>query len=85
MKAREAAKKEREAKLLAEASASTRPGGASTPAVDDLHGLRCHSWVLVLAGKREVPETFFIEASTGHALSPLDDNYHGIEAVWNSK
>jgi len=53
------------------------------PAPDDLHGLRVHSWVLILSGKREVPESFFIEPTTGIAHSVSSDNYLGIESVWN--
>ena len=36
--------------------------------VDKYHGLRVHCWVLVLSGKREVPQNFFIEPSTGGHL-----------------
>ena len=52
---------------------------------DILYGLRVHSWVLVLEGKREVAEGFFIEPLTGlpHALNSLQ--YLGIESVWNHK
>jgi hypothetical protein len=53
------------------------------PPPDPLHGLRIHSWVLILPGKREVPEGFYIEPFTGIA-HPLDSsNYLGIESVWN--
>ncbi len=55
------------------------------PSVDPLYGLRVHCWVLVLSGKREVPETFFIEALTGCAESTKNENYLGIESVWNHK
>ena len=55
------------------------------PPIDPLYGLRIHSWVLILSGKREVPESFFIEALTGCAVSTKDDNYLGIESVWNQK
>lgn len=58
---------------------------AERPPPDQLYGLRVHSWVLVLSGKREVPETFFIEALTGEATSTKDDEYLGIESVWNHK
>lgn len=53
------------------------------PPPDPLYGLRIHSWVLVLSGKREVPETFFIEALSGVAKSTKDENYLGIESIWN--
>jgi hypothetical protein len=55
------------------------------PTADPLYGLRVHSWVLVLSGKREVPETFFIEALTGVGVSTKDDEYLGIESIWNHK
>lgn len=58
---------------------------AERPPPDPLYGLRVHSWVLVLSGKREVPETFFIEALTGQATSTKDEEYLGIESVWNHK
>ena len=53
------------------------------PEEDCLYGLRVHSWVLVLQGKRDVSESFFIEPLTGLA-HPVDSaNYLGIESVWN--
>ncbi|XP_011920158.1 PREDICTED: coiled-coil domain-containing protein lobo homolog isoform X2 [Cercocebus atys] len=52
---------------------------------DALHGLRVHSWVLVLSGKREVPENFFIDAFTGHSYSTQDEHFLGIESLWNHK
>lgn len=55
------------------------------PPADPLYGQRVHCWVLVLSGKREVPESFFVEALTGTAVSTKDDNYLGIESVWNHK
>ena len=55
------------------------------PPHDPLYGMRIHSWVLVLSGKREVPESFFIEALTGCAVSTKDDDYLGIENVWNHR
>ena len=45
------------------------------PPEDKLYGLRTHCWILVLAGKREVPEAFFLEALTGQP-KPLE--YTGI-------
>ncbi|KAH9593703.1 Dynein regulatory complex subunit 7 [Schistosoma haematobium] len=53
------------------------------PTVDPLFGLRIHAWVLILPGKREVPEAFFVETLTGLA-KPLDCSmYLGIESLWN--
>ena len=55
------------------------------PPPDKYHGLRVHCWVLVLAGKREVGHSFFIEPTTGDT-HPLDWNqYLGIEMLWNHK
>lgn len=55
------------------------------PPPDHLHGSRIHCWVLVLSGKREVSEAFFIEPLTGNAKSTTDPNYLGLEAIWNNK
>ncbi|XP_002741356.1 dynein regulatory complex subunit 7-like [Saccoglossus kowalevskii] len=54
------------------------------PPPDDLFGLRIHSWVLVLSGKREVPENFFIEPLSGGSFPTDDDNFLGIESLWNN-
>ncbi|GFR82652.1 dynein regulatory complex subunit 7-like [Elysia marginata] len=53
------------------------------PPPDPLHGLRIHAWVLVLSGKREVPESFFIEPFTGLSHPTSSEAYLGIESVWN--
>lgn len=55
------------------------------PKPDKLHGLRVHCWVLVLSGKREVPESFFIETLTGNCDPLTHSAYLGIESVWNHK
>ncbi|KAK7103521.1 dynein regulatory complex subunit 7-like [Littorina saxatilis] len=54
------------------------------PPPDPLHGLRVHAWVIVLSGKREVPESFFIEPFTGLSHPVTSSNYLGIESVWNN-
>ncbi|XP_063801875.1 dynein regulatory complex subunit 7 isoform X2 [Pseudophryne corroboree] len=72
--AKQEAKKEEEELRLAE---------AETPGPDPLYGLRVHCWVLVLSGKREVPENFFIDALTGNAFGTTDDHLLGIESLWN--
>ncbi|KAJ3219909.1 hypothetical protein HDU67_008438 [Dinochytrium kinnereticum] len=51
---------------------------------DELKGLRIHAWVLVLPGKREVAEAFFIEPSTGKIFPTDNDNYLGVESVFSS-
>uniref|UniRef100_A0A803YA84 Dynein regulatory complex subunit 7 n=1 Tax=Meleagris gallopavo TaxID=9103 RepID=A0A803YA84_MELGA len=58
---------------------------AEEPKRDHLCGLRVHAWVLVLSGKREVPETFFIDPFTGNSHSTMDEQFLGIESVWNHK
>ena len=51
---------------------------------DEYDGKRVHAWVVVLAGKREVPESMFIELTTARKY-PLDTSpYQGLECVWNS-
>ncbi|XP_042336573.1 dynein regulatory complex subunit 7 [Sceloporus undulatus] len=58
---------------------------AQKPKPDTLYGLRVHAWVLVLSGKREVPESFFIDPFTGKSYSTADDHFLGIESVWNHR
>ncbi|CAI8048479.1 Dynein regulatory complex subunit 7 [Geodia barretti] len=53
--------------------------------VDKYHGLRVHCWVLVLSGKREVAQNFFIEATTGESYSTDSELYLGIESLWNHR
>ncbi|KAF1544477.1 Dynein regulatory complex subunit 7, partial [Eudyptula albosignata] len=55
------------------------------PRRDPLYGLRVHAWVLVLSGKREVPETFFINPFTGNSHSTMDEHFLGIESLWNHR
>ncbi|XP_044125266.1 dynein regulatory complex subunit 7 [Bufo gargarizans] len=56
---------------------------AERPAMDTLYGLRVHCWVLVLSGKREVPDNFFIDALTGNAYRTRDQRFLGIESLWS--
>ncbi|XP_038579649.1 dynein regulatory complex subunit 7 [Micropterus salmoides] len=51
---------------------------------DPLRGLRVHCWVLVLSGSRSVQENFFIDPLTGNRYTTGDDNFLGIESVWNN-
>ncbi|XP_070766988.1 dynein regulatory complex subunit 7 [Enoplosus armatus] len=51
---------------------------------DPLRGLRVHCWVLVLSGSRSVQENFFIDPLTGNSYTTDDDNFLGIESVWNN-
>ncbi|NWX28994.1 DRC7 protein, partial [Notiomystis cincta] len=55
------------------------------PKRDPLHGLWIHAWVLVLSGKRKVPETFFINPFTGEHHSTTDECFLGIESIWNHR
>mmetsp|Transcript_11522 Transcript_11522/g.29514 ORF Transcript_11522/g.29514 Transcript_11522/m.29514 type:complete len:965 (-) Transcript_11522:1299-4193(-) len=75
-------KKKAEVSILDEAKARAE---RRKPVIDRLHGLRTHCWVMVLRGKRGVPEDFFIEPSLGETASVRSEDYLGIEAVWNSK
>jgi hypothetical protein len=52
---------------------------------DPLEGERVHAWVLVRAGKRDNPEHFFIEPSTGRIYPVGKSPYLGVESVWNNK
>ncbi|XP_078089368.1 dynein regulatory complex subunit 7 [Mustelus asterias] len=52
---------------------------------DVMHGLRVHCWVLVLAGKREVPENFFIDPFTGNSYKTTNEKFLGIESIWNHR
>jgi len=52
---------------------------------DPLHGNRVHCWVMVLAGKRGVQETLFVEPSTGTIFKQKDSPYVGIESIWNEQ
>nr|CAD7435329.1 unnamed protein product [Timema monikensis] len=50
---------------------------------DDLYGVRVHSWVVVLPGKRDITETLFIEPPSGVKFDQSNANYLGIESMWN--
>ncbi|XP_060741330.1 dynein regulatory complex subunit 7 [Tachysurus vachellii] len=50
---------------------------------DPLWGLRIHSWVLVLAGKRDISENFFIDPLSGQRFPTSSSSFLGIESVWN--
>uniref|UniRef100_A0A4W6G732 Coiled-coil domain-containing protein 135 n=1 Tax=Lates calcarifer TaxID=8187 RepID=A0A4W6G732_LATCA len=74
-------KQEDEAALLQQQK--LQEGSEQRPA-DPLRGLRVHCWVLVLSGSRSVQENFFIDPLTGISYSTVDDNFLGIESVWNN-
>ncbi|MCJ8734378.1 hypothetical protein PDJAM_G00234650 [Pangasius djambal] len=50
---------------------------------DPLWGLRVHSWVLVMAGKRDILENFFINPLSGQSYPTSSACFLGIESVWN--
>ena len=58
---------------------------AEKPPPDKYYGLRFHCWVLVLSGKREVAQSFFIEPTTGESVALDWEEYLGIESLWNHK
>eukprot|EP00076_Gallus_gallus_P010429 XP_004944089.1 dynein regulatory complex subunit 7 [Gallus gallus] len=79
------AKKKAETEATEKKERGERDMEAEEPTCDHLCGLRVHAWVLVLSGKREVPETFFIDPFTGNSYSTMDEQFLGIESVWNHK
>lgn len=56
---------------------------------DPLYGRRVHSWVIIMPLEITKDHTnkdlHFIEPSTGERKDISDDNYIGIEAIWNHK
>ncbi|MCO5557143.1 hypothetical protein L7F22_010700 [Adiantum nelumboides] len=44
---------------------------------------RLHCWVLVTSNKRDVPDFFFLEPSTGHRFELQTSPYQGVEYIWN--
>ncbi|KAM9470536.1 dynein regulatory complex subunit 7 [Clarias gariepinus] len=50
---------------------------------DPLWGLRVHSWVLVLAGKRDILDNFFIDPLSGQSYPTSSPCFLGIESLWN--
>lgn len=56
---------------------------------DLLYGRRVHSWVIIMPSETTIKLTnknvYFIEPSTGERKAVSDENYIGIEAIWNHK
>ena len=52
---------------------------------DEFAGLRIYAWVMILPGRREVPEPFFIDPPTGKQYSTEDSNFVGVESVFSSR
>ncbi|XP_032983027.1 dynein regulatory complex subunit 7 isoform X2 [Rhinolophus ferrumequinum] len=82
MKKQEGIRAEEERRLRKEEARLQEVANANS---DPLYGLRVHCWVLVLSGKREVPENFFIDSFTARSYSTQDDHFLGIESLWNHK
>jgi hypothetical protein len=53
------------------------------PEKDPKRVTRCHAWVLVRAGKREVEEDTFIEPATGRPYSTRNSPFTNIVSCWN--
>ena len=53
------------------------------PSPDPLQGQMLHCWVLVLAGKREILDNFFIDPLTGKSYGLGDESFLGVESLWN--
>lgn len=53
------------------------------PPPDPMHGQRVHYWILVREKERDIKETIFIEPSTGESRPVSDEQYLGIECLWN--
>lgn len=56
---------------------------------DPLFGKRVHAWVIVIPLKNENDKyisdiPYFIEPSTGERKEISDENYTGIEVIWNN-
>ncbi|XP_074536909.1 dynein regulatory complex subunit 7 [Halichoeres trimaculatus] len=79
-------KKERdaEAALLQKQKLEESELQRQQPPADPLRGLRRHCWVLVLSGSRGVQEAFFIDPLTGKRYSTGDDNFLGVDSVWDN-
>jgi hypothetical protein len=65
---------------------TTHMGTCTKQAVenDRMAGFRVHCWVLCLPNRICTDMLFFIEPSTGQIVDLLDENYHGIESIWNN-
>nr|XP_054602251.1 dynein regulatory complex subunit 7 isoform X2 [Nothobranchius furzeri] len=71
-----------------EAAAQKREPGEEVerpPSVHSLHGNWVHCWVLVLSGRSNVQENFFIDPLTGNSFPTDHQRFLGIESVWNHR
>lgn len=69
---------------LEQVRALEQRAGNEAEELDELKGQRVHAWVMLLAGKRLLEHTTFIEPSTGKCYSAEEAPYYAIESVWNS-
>ena len=56
-----------------------------TSAAQDDDSKRAHAWVMIAAGRRDIKQNLFIEATTGRSYSTLSSPYTHIESMWNHK
>ncbi|KAL7748299.1 hypothetical protein RI367_006258 [Sorochytrium milnesiophthora] len=83
-KARAAEEKRIEQERLAALKNTGSDRRASDDDQDAIMGMRVHAWVLMLPGKREIAEPFFIEPSTGKIYDVDSEHYLGVESVFSS-
>ncbi|XP_056137908.1 dynein regulatory complex subunit 7 [Lampris incognitus] len=76
-------KKAQAASLKKQLEAQQLQEKSERPPPDPLRGLRVHCWLLVMSGSRGVPQHFFIDPLTGKSYSTTDENFLGIESIWN--
>lgn len=55
-----------------------------------MYGKRVHSWVIIMPfdtkdNESKTEDPYFIEPSTGKKIDISNENYIGIEAIWNHK
>lgn len=55
-----------------------------SPEHDLFGGHRRHAWVCVKRGRRHVPETHYLEPTTGERFSLKENPYEGIEMIFNN-
>lgn len=57
--------------------------------LDPLYGKRIHCWVIIIPletkDQHTTSEPYFIEPSTSERRDISNENYIGIEAIWNHK
>lgn len=57
--------------------------------LDPLYGKRIHCWVIIIPSETKdqytTSEPYFIEPSTSEQKDIANENYIGIEAIWNQK